>query len=72
MTDFYPLAKHLSDYVEQVIAHLALQMEFDAATGRVMEHLRTVLQAGLEGTRPDDMAFVLMKPEHTSDDATFA
>jgi hypothetical protein len=66
MADFYPIAKHLADYVDQVIVHLALQTgSTENATLRVMEHLRIVLQAALEGDQhQEDMAFVLMRPEH--------
>jgi hypothetical protein len=63
--DYHLTAKELSDYADQVIAHLAVTMGFEAASARVLEHLRTVLQGGFEGTPPQDMAFVLMKPEHT-------
>ena len=66
MPDFYPVSKGLADYVDQVIAHLASTMGFEGAALRVLEHLRTVLQAAMEGTPPQDMAFVLMKPEHTT------
>ena len=66
MSNLYPFAKQLSEYVDQVIAHLAVTMGFQPAALRVLEHLRTVLEAGLDGTPPEDMAFVLMRPEHTA------
>jgi hypothetical protein len=66
MPDFYPVAKHLSDYVDEVIGHLSKTMSVEAASLRVLEHLRTVLIGGFEGTRADDMAFVLTKPEHSA------
>jgi hypothetical protein len=64
MTD---AAKQLSDYVDRVIAHLALTMGIEPAALRVLEHLRMVLEAGMDGTTsPEDMAFALMTPEHTA------
>jgi hypothetical protein len=65
MIDFCPLTKQLSDYVDQVIAYLALTTGVEAAAVRVLDHLRIVLEAGLEGTCPQEMAFALMKPGHT-------
>jgi hypothetical protein len=50
MIDFCPLTKQLSDYVDQVIAYLALTTGVEAAAVRVLDHLRIVLEAGLEGT----------------------
>jgi hypothetical protein len=64
MIDFCPLTKQLSDHVDQVIAYLALTT-VEAAAVRVLDHLRIVLEAGLEGTCPQSMAFALMKPDHT-------
>ena len=66
MADLYPAAKELSDYVDRVIAHLALTMGIEPAALRVLEHLRLVLEAGMEGTLPEDMAFALMRPEHAA------
>jgi hypothetical protein len=62
MSDFYPAAKQLSDYVFWVIAHLSVTMGDEAAALRVLEHLQVVLQAGMEGTPPEDMASIL-KPD---------
>ena len=65
MTDRYPAAKELSDYVDRVIAHLALTMGIEPAALRVLEHLRIVLEAGMNGTASEDIAFALMEPAHT-------
>jgi hypothetical protein len=66
MSDLYPAAKELSDYVDRVIAHLALTMGIEPAALRVLEHLRAVLEASMEWTAPEDMAFALMEPAHTA------
>ncbi|MHC2257152.1 hypothetical protein ACVILK_006844 [Bradyrhizobium embrapense] len=63
MTDFYPISKKLAEYVYEVIAHLSLQAGEERASLRTLERLQVVLQAGFEGMRADDVAFVLMRPE---------
>jgi hypothetical protein len=61
MTEYYSIADQLSDYVGQVIRHLSLSMSVEAAASRVLEHLRVVLLAGMEGTPSEEMALLLMK-----------
>jgi len=67
MTDFYPASKALADYVYEVIGHLSKQMSEEKAAMRALDRLQSVLQAGLEGTRADDIAFVLATPGTTDE-----
>jgi hypothetical protein len=59
MADTYQISKALADHVDQVIAHLGIQIGKEPAILRVVERLQIVLQDALGGGNPEDMASVL-------------
>jgi hypothetical protein len=59
MADLYKISKTLADYVDKVVAHLAVHMGLEPATFRVMDRMQIILQDALEGGDPEQMASVL-------------
>jgi hypothetical protein len=60
--DVFKLSKMLETHAVEVAAHHSKDIGIEPAILRVFEHLAIVLQDGMEGGRPDDMALAL-KPK---------
>jgi hypothetical protein len=65
MTDPYKVSKIIADYVDSVVAHTAIQTSLPeddaiaAASARVLQHLRIVIENALRGDPPEDIASFL-------------
>lgn len=59
LADIFRLSKMLEARATTVGAHLSKEIGVEPAILRVFEHLAIVLQDGMEGGGPDDMALAL-------------